>query len=66
LRDDIIATFDRLSPLSRKLGTAVALGALEACVDREMNGAGWLRERYAETRSYPDVVRMQAEHWAKD
>jgi carboxylate-amine ligase len=66
LRDDILATIDRLAPLARRLGTTAALGALGACVDREMNGAGWLRERYAETRSYPDVVRMQAEHWAKD
>ena len=66
LRDDILATFDRLAPLSRKLGTGAALAALEAYVDSQANGAAWLRERYAETRSYPDVVRMQAQHWAQE
>ena len=63
LRDDLIATLERLEPSAAQLGTAVPLMSIAALAAREQNDSRWLRERYQETGSFPDVVRMQAERW---
>jgi carboxylate-amine ligase len=62
LRDDLRETLDRLLPDSGRLGTTGALRALDHLTD-EGNDSQWLRERYQETRSMPDVVRLQALRW---
>jgi gamma-glutamyl:cysteine ligase YbdK (ATP-grasp superfamily) len=63
LRDDLLATLDRLLPRSVGLGTTMPLRALAELARDGRNGAHWLREEYAETRSMPDVVRRQAVLW---
>jgi len=63
LRDDLLATLERLEPYAIELGTAVPLLALFGLAGREANDSRWLRERYEETKSLPDVVRLQAERW---
>jgi len=47
------------------MGTREALVALDRLAKTEMNDTKWLRERYADTKSLNDVVRMQSEEWAK-
>ena len=63
LRDDLLETLERLTPSAAALGTAVPLLSLAALAAREMNDSRWLRDRYQETKSFPDVVRLQAERW---
>jgi carboxylate-amine ligase len=63
LRDDVLATLKRLEPTAGTLGTAAALDAIRAQVTRGLNDARWLRERFAETKSLSDVVRLQAARW---
>ena len=63
LRDDLIATITRLEALARELETWEALETMRARVRAETNGAKWLRERFAETKSLSDVVRNQATRW---
>ena len=66
LRDDVSATLERLRPLATRMGTSVAIGALKKAVANDDNDSRWLRERYEETRSLPDVVRLQALRWSED
>ncbi|MGZ5047080.1 MAG: YbdK family carboxylate-amine ligase [Usitatibacter sp.] len=63
LRDDLLETLERLTPAAASLGNAVPLMSIAALAAREENDARWLRERYLETKSLPDVVRLQAERW---
>jgi carboxylate-amine ligase len=63
IRDDVMDSLERLAPAAAELGTAVPLLALAGAVARETNDARWLRERYMETKSLTDVVRMQADRW---
>ena len=63
LADDLLATLERLEPSAAKLGTAMPLMSIAALAARGQNDSLWLRERYQQTRSFPDVVRMQAEKW---
>jgi carboxylate-amine ligase len=63
LRDDLLETLERLTPAAAALGTVRPLMSLAALAAREQNDALWLRERYVETKSLPDVVRMQAQRW---
>ena len=65
LREDLLATLDRLRPIAYELGAAEALAALERRAEDEANGSLWLREHYAEVRSLNDVVRLQSEEWAR-
>jgi hypothetical protein len=39
---------------------------LAGCAAREVNDARWLRERFLETKSFTDVVRLQAARWRED
>jgi carboxylate-amine ligase len=63
LRDHLLATLDRLLPASVELGTTDPLRSLARLARDEVNDSLWLREKYAETRSMPDVVRLQALRW---
>ena len=63
LRDDLLATLKRLRPLAVRMGTQRAINALIAAVTKGENDSRWLRERFQETRSFPDVVRLQAQRW---
>ena len=63
LRDDLIATLERLAPRAAELGTAVPLLTLAGLAAREDNDSRWLRDRLEGTRSLNDVVRLQALRW---
>ena len=63
LRDDLIATLTRLEGMAQEMGTWTALEAIRARARGEVNDARWLRERFAETKSLSDVVRLQAVRW---
>jgi carboxylate-amine ligase len=63
IRDDVMETLERLAPAAAELGTAVPLLTLAGCTARQANDSRWLRERYVETKSLTDVVRMQAGRW---
>ena len=63
LRDDLVTTLDRLLPRSVALGTTEPLRELSRIASEECNDSRWLRDRYAETRSMPDLVRLQAARW---
>jgi glutamate---cysteine ligase / carboxylate-amine ligase len=60
LRDDLVTTLDRLLPRSVALGTTEPLRELARLATEETNDSRWLRDRFAETRSMPDLVRLQA------
>jgi carboxylate-amine ligase len=66
LRDDLLETLERLTPAAVALGTALPLMSIAALAARELNDSRWLRERYLETKSLPDVVRLQAARWRED
>ena len=66
LREDLMATLLRLQRLGDELGTSEALRALGDRADRELNDSRWLRERFQESGSLSDVVRLQAERWRAD
>ncbi len=66
LRDDLLQTLKRLGPLAARLGTAEAIDALGASATKARNDSLWLRERFQETRSLPDVVRLQAARWREE
>jgi gamma-glutamyl:cysteine ligase YbdK (ATP-grasp superfamily) len=59
----MIETLDRMAPVATQLGTAVALLGVAGMAARQANDSRWLRERYVETKSLTDVVRMQAARW---
>ena len=61
--DDIRKTLGDLAPHAAALGSAAALESLLAVTNGEGNDAAWLRKAYAETRTLPDVVRLQAARW---
>jgi carboxylate-amine ligase len=61
LRDDLLETLERLAPSAVDLGTAAPLRSLAAAASREANDSRWLRERFEETKSLNDVVRLQAQ-----
>ena len=63
LREDLLATLERLRPAARELGTGAALMALEGMAERQANGSAWLRATFERNHSLADVVRMQSERW---
>jgi glutamate---cysteine ligase / carboxylate-amine ligase len=65
LREDLLTTLERLRPIAQELGTANALNSLQRFAEKSLNGATWLRELYAESRSLADVVRVQSERFAE-
>ena len=64
--DDIIETLKRLEPVAPPLGTQAALAAIAKRVTFNANDSLWLRDRYRETKSLPDVVRLQALRWRNE
>ena len=64
LREDLLATLERLRPTANDLGTAGALMALERMAENQVNGSRWMRECFERNHSLADVVRMQSERWA--
>ena len=66
LRDDVLATLQRLSGLASRMGTLTPISALMSAVKSGDNDAKWLRERFQESKSLTDVVREQAERWRDD
>jgi carboxylate-amine ligase len=65
LREDLLAALTRIAPDAEAMGTREALAELDRIAKTEMNDARWLRERYADSRSLNDVVRLQSERWAR-
>ena len=65
LREDLLATLERLRPAAAPLGTVGALLALERLAEAESNGSAWLRSCFERNHSLADVVRMQADRWAE-
>ena len=65
LREHLLATLDRLAPEAAALGNEAVLGEVRSLAQAGRNDSGWLRERYAETRSMPDVVRLQSARWRR-
>jgi carboxylate-amine ligase len=60
LADDLQATLRRLAPHARALGCEPALEALRGIVTGDGNDAAWLRARFAQSGTLPDVVRQQS------
>src|SRR6478609_627137 len=54
LREDLLATLDRLRPAARDLGTAGALMALERLAETQFNGSAWLRQTFERNHSLAD------------
>ena len=65
LREDLVATLERIAPQSERLETAAPLADLRRLAQAQANDSRWLRERYSELRSMPDVVRGQSLVWRK-
>lgn len=63
LADDLRETLRKLAPHAQALGSQDALEALSAMTVGGDNDAAWLRRRYAEVKTLPDVVRRQAKLW---
>jgi carboxylate-amine ligase len=66
LRDDLLATLERIRGTGEELGATEALRAIGERAQREENDSRWLRERFQESGSLSDVVRLQAERWRTD
>jgi len=63
LREHLLDTLERIAADAAALGTRAPLEALWKFASDMDNGSRWLRERYAELKSMPDVVRRQALRW---
>ena len=63
LREHLLDTLERIAADAAALGTRAPLEALWKLASDMDNGSRWLRERYAELKSMPDVVRRQALCW---
>jgi carboxylate-amine ligase len=66
VRDDLLETLERLAPVATELGTAMPLLSLAGLAARQVNDSRWLRERFAESKSLDDVVRLQAARWKEE
>ena len=58
--EEVLATLEALAAHARELDSEAALGEIEAIV-RQGNDARWMRERYADSGSLPDLVWRQVE-----
>ncbi len=63
LRDDILATVERVSPHATALGCDAACRTLAEDAAGRGNDATWLREQFAAERNLPEVVRRQTLRW---
>lgn len=64
LRDDLLATLERLQPFADILGSRAPLARLAAMAGSSANGSAWLRARHEESGALEDVVRHSARCWA--
>jgi carboxylate-amine ligase len=64
IADDLRETLDAIAPHAQMLHSEPALEALRAMID-DGNDATWLRHTFAETQTLTDVVRRQADLWAR-
>ncbi len=63
LRDEVLASFDRLAPHAQDLGAEDALALLRLEALGIGNDAAWLRQTQAHDRLLPDVVRQASQLW---
>jgi carboxylate-amine ligase len=63
LREHLLDTLERIAPDAEHLEAREPLDALWRMAQGSQNDSGWLRDRYAELKSMPDVVRLQALRW---
>jgi carboxylate-amine ligase len=63
LREHLLDTLDRIAPDAARLDTREPLEAVWRLAQAQQNDTHWLRERYAELKSMPDLVRQQALRW---
>lgn len=63
LADIILRTCDQVEKYASKFQSKEALEKIREAVISRYNGSVWLRERYAETKYFSDVVRAQTELW---
>jgi len=63
LREHLLDTLERIGPDGERLGAKEPLEGLWRMAQASQNDSGWLRDRYAELKSMPDVVRVQALRW---
>jgi glutamate---cysteine ligase / carboxylate-amine ligase len=62
MRDDLLATLDKLAPHAAELGTTAWLATLgDACTTG--NDAQWMRSVYQRNQSFGDLVWQQALQW---
>jgi glutamate---cysteine ligase / carboxylate-amine ligase len=66
LRDDVLATLERIAPHAAELGAVAQMEALAARVRSGQTDAAWLRQAYSESASLHEVTRMQSELWMKE
>ncbi len=66
LRDDLLATLQRLAPRAAELGCAESIARLSDIARHGHTDADWLREDYARTESLSNVVRRASERWMND
>jgi carboxylate-amine ligase len=64
IRDDLLATLERLAPQAQQLGAAEALRLLRESVAARHGDSAALRSARARLGSLNDVVRWQCEQWA--
>lgn len=64
LRDDLLATLERLAPYAEILGSREPLARLGAIAGQEGNGSARLRAWHEESGALEDVVRRSADRWA--
>ncbi|MEP7206950.1 MAG: YbdK family carboxylate-amine ligase [Casimicrobiaceae bacterium] len=63
IREDVIATIGLLAADARELEATEPIAAIEHWARERDNDARWLRERYAESQSFEDLVWHQARRW---
>ena len=66
LRDDLLATLQRLAPRAAELGCTDSVERLGDLARHGRTDADWLREDYARTESLSYLVRRASERWMND
>ncbi len=64
LRDDLLATLQRLAPHAAELRAEAALALLTRELAGDGNDACWIRATQERERFLPEVVRQQCQRWA--
>jgi carboxylate-amine ligase len=64
IREDILATAQALRVHARELSAEGALEVIEQCAAQTGNDARWIRECYAGSRSFEDLMWQQSRAWS--